>query len=200
MSNPLVYVVDDDRPVRDSLRMLLGSAQLEVECFSDGAAFLEGLDQQRNACVILDIRMPGLSGLDVQHELKLREIELPIIFLTGHGDIQMAVEALKDGAHDFFEKPFRDQALLDSIQSALKSDLQNREAREQTTDIRRRLETLTPREREVLQRIVDGQANKVIAAELELSERTVEIHRAKVMNKMGSRSLAQLVKDVVSLG
>lgn len=198
MNDGVVYVVDDDRPVRDSLRMLIASAKLKVECFASGEEFLAGLDAQKNACAVLDIRMPDMSGLDLQEELNRRGIEMPIIFLTGHGDIQMAVTALKEGAHDFFEKPFRDQALLDSVRAALKDNLIRRSEHARTDDIRDRLKTLTPRENEVMRRIVDGQANKVIAAELELSERTVEIHRAKVMHKMGSGSLAQLVRDVMS--
>lgn len=199
MTEPVVYVVDDDAPVRESLTLLIRSMRWSVQCFDSADAFLADFIAGSPGCLVLDIRMPGMSGLDLQRELERRDIDIPIIFLTGHGDIPMAVEALKHGAIDFIEKPFRDQALLDSINTALQSDREHRAERAAASDAEQRLATLTPREHEVLNAIVDGHANKVVAADLGVSERTVEIHRAKVMAKMGVRSLAQLVRMVVRL-
>ena len=145
-------------------------------------------------CLVLDIRMPGMSGLELQQQLNRSGSMLPVIFITGHGDVQMAVQAMKEGAFDFIQKPFRDQDLIDRVNHALRHDLENRDSVARRADIQRRLESLTPREQQVLKLVVDGAANKVIAIDLGLSERTVEIHRAKVMEKMDARSVAHLVK------
>jgi two-component system, LuxR family, response regulator FixJ len=199
-AEPTVFVVDDDHAVRQALSLLMRSVALPVETYASAQAFLDHCDGKRAGCVVLDIRMPGLSGLELQDEMLRRGIALPLIFITGHGDVAMAVRAMKGGAVDFIEKPFSDQQLLDRINQALERDRSERAARGARADTRARLALLTPREREVMQRIVAGQANKVIAIELSLSERTVEIHRAKVMSKSGARSLAELVSMVTRLG
>jgi len=191
-----VYIVDDDAAVRQSLSLLMRSMKLEVATFASAQDFLAACVDDLCGCLVLDIRMPGMSGLDLQTELGRRRVALPIIFITGHGDVGMAVRAMKAGAVDFIEKPFSDQQLLDRIQQALAQCRAGRSARAARATIEARLTTLSPREREVMQRIVIGQANKVIALELGLSERTVEIHRAKVMSKMAVRSVAELVSAV----
>ncbi|MEM7586983.1 MAG: response regulator [Acidobacteriota bacterium] len=199
MSEPrqTVFVVDDDEAVRESLAMLLRSVGIEFETYPDAAQFLASYDPQRSGCLVLDIRMPAISGLDLQSRLQAMEALLPIIFITGHGDIPMAVRAIQNGAVDFIQKPFHDQALLDRIQQALRLDADRRREIAQRAAIDRRLTRLSPREREVLDLVVSGQPNKVIASKLGLSQRTVEIHRAKVMQKMEASSLAQLVEMVV---
>ena len=189
-----VFVVDDDDAVRTSLRLLLKSVGLPVETFGSAQEFLELFDADRAGCLVLDIRMPDMSGLEVQQQLNRMGSMLPVIFITGHGDVPMAVQAMKEGAFEFIQKPFRDQDLLDRINHALKQDAENRNTVARRADIQHRLESLTPRERQVMDMVVDGAANKVIAIDLALSERTVEIHRAKVMEKMGARSVAHLVK------
>lgn len=188
-----VHVVDDDAAVRDSLALLVRSVGLESRTYASAAEFLAAFDATMDGCLVVDIRMPGMSGLDLQQVLKERGCRLPLLFITGHGDVAMAVRAMRAGALDFIEKPFRDQELLDRINQALALSAQQRSAFAQVEDIRARLSTLTTREREIMERIVAGQANKVIAMELGLSERTVEIHRAKVMTKMQVHSLAELV-------
>ena len=192
-----VFVVDDDEAVRDSLEMLLRSVDIEVETYPDAAEFLDAHDPKRAGCLVLDIRMPGISGLDLQQKLCEKGALLPIIFITGHGDVPMAVRAIQDGAFDFIQKPFHDQALLDRIQQALRLDAERRQRVERRAEIDRRLARLSPREGQVLELVVAGKANKVIAGELGLSQRTVEIHRAKVMEKMEAGSLAHLVRMVV---
>jgi two-component system response regulator FixJ len=194
--SPVVYVVDDDDAIRDSLRFLLKSVGLQSETFSSAAEFLESFEPPRHGCLIADIRMPGMSGLELQHELNSRHIELPLIFITGHGDVPMAVNAMKSGAADFIQKPFRDQELLDRIHKALQSDLERSASRQEELEIRKRLATLTARETEVMEKVVQGCANKVIALDLGVSQRTVELHRARVMHKMGVRALADLVRLV----
>lgn len=191
-----VFIVDDDVAVRQSLSLLIRSMSLAVEAFESAQDFLERGDCTRPGCLVLDIRMPGMSGLELQDELVRRGFLLPVIFITGHGDVAMAVRAMKHGAVDFIEKPFSDQLLLERINQALDLDRQRREQQAERAELARHMETLSPREREVMGRIVSGQANKVIAIELGLSERTVEIHRAKVMSKTGARSLAELVSMV----
>jgi FixJ family two-component response regulator len=191
---PIVYVVDDDEPVRDAVSMLLDTVDILHETFPDAQTFLDGLDSNRLGCLVLDIRMPGMSGLELQEELNRRDIKLPIIFITGHGDIPMAVEAMRRGAVDFIRKPFRDQELLDRINEALAMDEAQRQRDAGVDEARALVAELTPRETEVFERVTDGQANKVIAIELGISERTVEIHRSQVMHKTGSRSLADLVR------
>ena len=194
-----VFVVDDDAAVRESLSLLITSMMLPVQTYASAQEFLEQYAAGAGGCLILDIRMPGMSGLELQDELKTRGITLPVIFITGHGDIAMAVRAMKSGAIDFLEKPFNDQQLLERINQAMALDRVNRETRDELAGIAERVALLTPRETEVLERVVDGQANKVIAIDLGLSERTVEIHRAKVMAKTGAGSLAELVAMVTRL-
>ncbi len=191
---PIVYVVDDDEPVRDAVSMLLDTVDIMHETFPDAPTFLNTFDANRQGCLVLDIRMPGMSGLELQEELNQRAVKLPIIFITGHGDIPMAVEAMRRGAVDFIRKPFRDQELLDRINEALAMDEAQRQRDAGTDEARALVAELTPRETEVFERVTDGQANKVIAIELGISERTVEIHRSQVMHKTGSRSLADLVR------
>jgi FixJ family two-component response regulator len=194
-----VFVVDDDAAVRDSLRMLLKSVGLPCEAFASGQDFLEGNRDDRPGCVVLDIRMPVMSGLELQARLNERHSIMPIIFITGHGDVPMAVEAMQAGAVDFIQKPFRDQDLLDRINQALDKDAGSRRLLAERNVIRKHLDSLTPREREVLDLVVAGKANKVIAGDLNLSQRTVEIHRARVMEKMGAHSLAHLVRMVIAV-
>ena len=193
---PLVYVVDDDEAVRDSLTLLLKAVSLTGQAFSSAAEFLSSYDPEQHGCLVADIRMPGMSGLDLQNELIRRGAHIPLIFITGHGDVPMAVDAMKSGALDFIEKPFRDQDLLDRVHQALAWDNERRIENLKTLAIRERLATLTPRETEVMECVVQGQANKVIAMDLGVSQRTVEIHRARVMEKMAVRSVAMLVRAV----
>ena len=193
---PVVYVVDDDEAVRDSLQMLLESVDLRCETFGSASDFLEGHNPEQHSCLVADIRMPGMSGLDLQDALNERASTIPILFITGHGDVPMAVDAMKSGALDFIQKPFRDQDLLDRIHQALERDQAHREDNRAIADIRDRVARLTAREKEVMERVVKGQANKVIALDLGVSQRTVEIHRARVMQKMRARSLAELVRMV----
>ncbi len=195
---PLIYVVDDDEAVRDSLTLLLKAVGLKGQAFSSAAEFLHNYDPEQHGCLVTDIRMPGMSGLDMQDELNKRGAPIPLIFITGHGDVPMAVDAMKSGALDFIEKPFRDQELLDRVHQALTWDKERRTKNLEILAIRERLATLTPRETEVMERVAQGQANKVIAMDLEVSQRTVEIHRARVMEKMGVRSVAKLVHAVAA--
>jgi RNA polymerase sigma factor (sigma-70 family) len=182
------------------LRLLLKSVGLPAVMYATAQEFLATYEPQHPGCIVLDVRMPGLSGLELQEQLNVRGAIIPVIFITGHGDIPMAVEAMQHGAFDFLQKPFRDQDLLDRIQKAMAHDRQNRADLRERDRIRERLESLTPREREVLQLVTHGKANKVMAAELGVSQRTVEIHRARVMEKMGATSLAQLVRMAMDLG
>jgi two-component system response regulator FixJ len=200
LARPTIFVVDDDAAVRDALKLLLRSVGHAVETFGSAQEFLDAYGEDRAGCLVLDIRMPGMSGLELQQKLNEKHSILPIIFITGHGDVPMAVEAMQAGAVDFIQKPFRDQDLIDRINQALEKDGSNRAALGERNDIRRRLETLTPREREVLDLVVHGKANKVIAGDLKLSQRTVEIHRARVMEKMQASSLAHLVRMVLEVG
>ena len=193
-----VYIVDDDEAVRDSLSLLLKSVGIPNKTFENATAFLAAGADPHAGCLVLDIRMPGLSGLELQQKLKESGNTLPIIFITGHGDIPMAVEAMKQGAVEFIQKPFREQDLLDCINRALQENSAQQTGQVEIQQIRERLATLTPREREVMQMVVDGKANKVIAFDLGLSQRTVEIHRAHVMEKMGVRALADLVTMVIA--
>jgi two-component system response regulator FixJ len=199
-ARPTIFIVDDDAAVRDALKLLLRSVGQAVETFGSAQEFLDAYSEDRPGCLVLDIRMPGMSGLELQQKLNEKHSILPIIFITGHGDVPMAVEAMQAGAVDFIQKPFRDQDLIDRINQALEKDGSNRAALGERNDIRRRLDTLTPREREVLDLVVHGKANKVIAGDLKLSQRTVEIHRARVMEKMQASSLAHLVRMVLEVG
>jgi len=197
---PIVFVVDDDDAVRNSLRLLLKSASLSTTAFASAQEFLAGWTADQPGCLVLDVRMPGMSGLELQEELNRRGAIIPVIFISGHADVPMAVEAIQHGAFDFLQKPFSDQDLIDRIQRALAADADNRRALQQLDELRTRYASLTPREQEVLVLVTDGRANKVMAGDLGVSQRTIEIHRARVMEKMGARSVAQLVRMTLDLG
>ena len=195
MSDATVFIVDDDQAVARSLRWLIETVRLKVETFASAQAFLDGYDASKPGCLVLDVRMPGMSGLELQERLAARRAyHVPIIFITGHGDVQMAVRAVQAGAYDFVEKPFNDQDLLDRIQRAIGFDAEQRGKEVQRAQLRSLFASLTPREREVLDLVVEGMSNKAIANTLGLSAKTVEVHRAKVMEKMQARSLSDLVK------
>lgn len=199
MPQPTVFVVDDDDAVRDSLKLLLKSIGLPVVAYPSAPEFLAAYRTEQAGCLILDIRMPGMSGLELQQQLNVRGAVIPVVFISGHGDIPMAVEAMQHGAFDFLQKPFRDQDLIDRVQKAMERDAASRDQLRQLGRIRQRLDGLTAREREVLGLMVLGKQNKVMAGELGVSQRTVEIHRARVMEKMEARSLAQLVRMMLEL-
>jgi len=199
MSKPIVYVVDDDDAVRGSLKLLLKSIGLAVIAYPSAPDFLAAYQPEQAGCLILDIRMPGMSGLELQQQLNLRGAVIPVVFISGHGDIPMAVEAMQHGAFDFLQKPFRDQDLIDRVQKAMERDAASRDQLRQLELIRARFDTLTAREREVLELMSRGKQNKVMAGDLGVSQRTVEIHRARVMEKMEARSLAQLVRMMIEL-
>lgn len=192
-----VFVVDDDQAVRDSLALLVQSVGLDVETFPSAQDFLDTYRPERPGCLITDIRMPGMSGLDLQERLTADHRHIPVIVLTGFGDVPAAVRALKGGAIDFVEKPFNPQALLDLVQQAIARDAELREQAGREADLAERLALLTPREHEVMALVVAGKANKVIAIDLAISERTVELHRARIMKKMRVRSLAELMRTVL---
>jgi RNA polymerase sigma factor (sigma-70 family) len=194
-----VFVVDDDQGVRDALQLLLESVGLQVEAFASAQEYLDGFDPRRVGCLVLDIRMPGMSGLELQARLNAEVIHPAIVIITGHGDVPMAVRAVQAGAVDFLEKPFNDQALLDSVHRALEQDAKQRGRASRLADIRERLERLTPREREVMELVIAGQRNKVIAADLNVSQSTVEAHRAKVMEKMEAKTLSDLMRMMLSV-
>ncbi len=194
-----VCVVDDDAAVRDSLEWLIESVNLPVKTFSNGMEFLDSNAPFEPGCVILDIRMPGLSGIDVFEDLQERAATIPVIFLTGHGDVHLAVRAMKAGAFDFIEKPFNDQLLLDLVQKAIQRDEETAALHGELGEIKIRVENLTKRERQVLDGVVAGGSNRSIAEELNLSEKTIEFHRSKMMEKMAADSLAQLIQMVTTL-
>jgi FixJ family two-component response regulator len=190
----IVFVVDDDPGVTNSIRLLLRSVGLESRTYTSAVEFLEDYDPETPGCLLLDVRMPGMSGLELQRHLVEMDAPLPIIFVTAHGDVPMAVDALKSGAMDFIQKPFRDQELLDKVHAALAESYQLREEWMERDGIQRRIETLSPREREVLARLVTGDSNREIAQSLGISPRTVEIHRGRVMRKMESATVSALVR------
>jgi FixJ family two-component response regulator len=189
-----VFVVDDDESVRDSLRSLIRSAGLSVETFGSAQQFLDSARSDEPSCLVLDVRLPGLNGLDLQRRLAATNIETPIIFITGHGDIPMSVRAMKAGAVEFLTKPFRDEDLLDAIHQALELDRVTRRQQAQLADVHDRYESLTPREREIMGLVVSGKLNKQVAAQLGLSEITVKVHRGQIMHKMQADSFADLVR------
>ena len=199
VSTSTVYVVDDDDGMRRALSLLLNTVGYKTSAFASPKEFLDKFRPEFPGCLVLDIRMPGMSGLELQQHLNRMGSMLPVIFITGHGDVPMAVQAMKEGAFEFVQKPFRDQDLLDRINHALELDKENRSTLALRADVLQRCESLTPREKQVMDMVVDGAANKVIAIDLGLSERTVEIHRAKVMEKMGARSVAHLVRLQMSM-
>jgi two-component system response regulator DctR len=192
ISGRVVYVVDDDDAVRDAVRMLFRTAELQVETFSSADTFLEQADLERRCCVLLDIRMPGMTGTEVHDELLQRGVRAPVIFITGHGDIPMAVQAMRKGAYDFIEKPFDDEQLLNQVLAAL-GDIP-----EETDQVA--LGTLSARQRDVLERVLEGKPNRQIAEELAISVKTVEFHRARIMHKLGVRSAAELFRRCLRSG
>lgn len=195
-----VYIVDDDKAVRDSLTDLLDSVGLSTKSYVAARDFLAAYTTKHYGCLVLDIRMPGMSGLELQEELNRRDAVLPIIFITAHGDIPMAVQAMRQGAINFIQKPFRDQELLDSINKALKTYDKKYKSQREDKSVKEHVHKLTPREHEVMKMIVAGKANKVIAIDLGLSQRTIEVHRANVMEKLEARSLAELVRIITHAG
>jgi FixJ family two-component response regulator len=199
-SQSTVYVIDDDASVRRGLSNLVRSVGLRVEVFASASEFLAAERSNAPACLILDVRMPGLSGLDFQAELTKAQNRIPIIFITGHGDIPMTVKAMKAGAIEFLTKPFRDQDLLDAIRVALERARETHESDQSAVQLRKRFEALTPREQEVMAWVTGGLLNKQVAAEMGVSEVTVKVHRGKATKKMGARSLAELVKMADVLG
>jgi FixJ family two-component response regulator len=192
--DPVVFVIDDDRMIREGLQSLIRSVGLRVETFASAQEFLGAKRPDAPTCLVLDVRMPGISGLDLQLKLRDGGIPIPIIFITGHGDIPMSVRAMKEGAHEFLTKPIRGQDLLDAVQKAIASDRKLRKERQEVDEIRKRFESLTPREKEVLDLVVAGLLNKQIADQLAMSELTVKTHRAHVMEKTQADSLAHLVR------
>lgn len=199
----VVYVVDDDGAVRDAVAMLLATAGLVCETYDDALAFLCALDacaeRSQGGCIVLDVRMPGMSGLELQRELGSRGVGIPIIFVTGYGDVPMAVEAMKRGAADFIAKPFAGEELIERVRAAVDASAGRRAAIQELAVIRDCAATLSPREREVFERVAAGEANKAVAIDLGVSERTVEIHRSRVMKKMRARNLASLVRMRLAL-
>jgi len=195
-----VFVVDDDPAVRESLQWLIESVGLNVETYATAQGFLDAFDRDRPGCLVLDVRMPGISGLDLQDRLASQQVRIPVIIITGHADVPMAVRAMKAGVVDFIEKPFSDELLLDRIRAALELDARIRVDQTRRVEVESCFAQLTPREREVMGLVVAGKSNKQIAAELGLSQKTVEVHRAHVMQKMQAESLAELVQMAVTLG
>jgi FixJ family two-component response regulator len=198
--SPTVFIVDDEEALRTSLRNLLESIGISVMTFASAREFLGGDSMLQPGCLLLDIRMPGMSGIELQQQLNMQGAIIPVIFVTGHGDVPMAVQAMKHGALDFLQKPFRTQDLVDRVQRALAKDAENHAALAQHAQIRARLASLTSREREVLNLMTRGKSNKIMAADLGISQRTVEIHRAHVMEKLAASSVAQAVRMVMDVG
>jgi RNA polymerase sigma factor (sigma-70 family) len=198
--HPTVIIVDDDRSFRDSLQFLLGSLGLEVRSFPSAREFLAGTDPETPGCLLLDVRMPEMSGLDLQNELADAEISLPIIFITGHGTVPMSVRAMKAGAVDFLQKPFDEQDLLNAVHQAIEQDRQERLKRDELREILKRINSLTPREYEVFTLLVAGMPNKQVAYRLGITERTIKAHRSRIMEKMEAESLADLARHAEKLG
>ncbi len=196
---PVVFVVDDDPSVRSSLKFLISTVGLHVETFDSAEAALQRLAPDAPGCLVLDVRLRGLSGLDLQHELAARNCQVPIVFITGHGDIPMSVRAMKAGAVEFLTKPFRDQDLLDAVRVALEQDRTRREQEKEITELQQRFESLTLREREVISMVGAGKLNKQIADQLGTAENTVKVHRSRAMDKMHAQSVADLVRMIEKL-
>jgi two-component system response regulator FixJ len=197
---PTVYVVDDDEAVRDSLALLFEAEGLAARAFASAGEFLEQFDSAQPGCIVADVRMPGMSGVELLERLRAEQATVPIILITGHGDVPMAVAALKAGAADFFEKPFDDALLVASVRTALDTTHEQRRRTVEESELRARAATLTTREREVMDLIVAGHSNKMVAARLAISPRTVEVYRARLMEKMQARSLAEIVRMAIRLG
>ncbi|MHC4844359.1 MAG: response regulator transcription factor [Planctomycetota bacterium] len=191
---PTVFIVDDEKAMRDSLKTLMETVGLNAQTYSSADAFLEAYNPQVHGCLVADVRLPGMSGLELQEKLVQENIKLPVIVITGHGDVPMAVQAMKMGALNFIEKPFRDQVLLDNIQKAIDLDTQLRYEQKKNAESKKKLELLTPREREILDFLITGKPNKVIAFELGISQKTVDFHRANILKKMGADSVVKLVR------
>ena len=196
---PVVFVVDDDPSIRSSLKFLMSSVGLQVEGFDSADALLKRNLPDAPSCLVLDVRLRGLSGLDFQRQLAARNCHIPIIFITGHGDIPMSVRAMKAGAVEFLTKPFRDQDLLDAVRIALEKDRERRERKKEVSDLEERYNSLTPREQEVISMVVSGMLNKQIADQLATAENTVKVHRSRAMEKMQAQSVAELVKMIGKL-
>lgn len=195
-----VFIVDDNQSVRALLTDLMDSVGIKVQSYATASGFLSDYSAERLGCLVLDIRMPGMSGLELQQELNRREAILPIILMSGHGDIPMAVQAIREGALDFIQKPFRNQELLDLVNQALKICDKQQNKQQQTLSVKQQIHNLTSREHQVMQMIVDGKTNKLIAIDLKLSQRTIEVHRSNVMHKLEAQSLADLVRIVTQSG
>ena len=199
LTKSTVFVVDDDQAMRNSLKWLIESVGVRVESFASADEFLAGYQPGRSGCLVLDVRMPGMSGLDLQEYLVEHNIQIPAVIITGHGDVPMAVRAMKSGAIDFIEKPFNDEVLLDAIRRAIAYEEQQRSHYSENLRIKERLAHLTPREHEVMEMVTDGRSNKEIANSLGVSAKTIEAHRARVMEKMQAGSLAELVRMVLAV-
>jgi len=197
---PIVFVVDDDASMRQALTRLFHSVRLRVEAFESATEFFQSRRPNVSSCLVLDVRLPGLSGLDFQAELTKADVRIPIVFITGHGDIPMTVQAMKAGAVDFLTKPFRDQDMLDAVAIAIQQDQRRREHEMMVSEVRAHFESLTPREREIMALVAAGLMSKQIAAQINLSEITVKVHRSHIMRKMGARSVADLVRMAETLG
>jgi FixJ family two-component response regulator len=196
---PTVFIIDDDQEVREAIGLLMASVGLATESYAGAREYLDAFDPGRPGCLVLDVRMKGMSGLDLQQRLGAEPLHPPIVVVTGHGDVPMAVRAVKAGAVDFLEKPFNDQVLLDAVHRAFEQDAEHRGQAMRLADIQERMDRLTPREREILEQVVAGKRNKVIAADLGITQSTVEAHRAKVMEKMEARSLSDLMRMLLLL-
>jgi FixJ family two-component response regulator len=194
LHDPIVYVVDDDEAIRDALRLLMKSAGLRVQCCASAEEFLATYRPDVPACLVLDVRMPGMSGLELQHVLNERHIGIPVVIMTGHGDVPMAVRAMKEGAVDFVEKPFKNDVLLERVKDGLKRDVEARAKSRHVAEAASRIASLTQREREVMDLLIQGKRNKTIASELGISNRTVEAHRAKIMEKMQAHSISDIMR------
>jgi len=199
-NNSLVHVIDDDYAARESLAFLLRASKIDVRTYESATAFMGAMTDDLDGCIVTDVRMPGLSGVDLLRQLKARGSRMPVIVITGHGDIQLAVEAMKIGAADFLEKPFHDEVLIASVKSALGRVEQNTQREGELAELTKKISTLSTREQEVLQGLVAGKPNKIIAFDLEISPRTVEIYRAHVMTKMNASSLSELVRMALLAG
>lgn len=193
-----VWLVDDEADIRDAVSFLLGTAGFEVRTFASPAELLEQITPEHRGCLILDVRLPGMDGLELQARLREDGVTMPILFISGHGDIPMAVRAVNAGALDFLEKPFDDEALLERVEQALEQDREQAAHAQAVAQIERRLDNLTPREREVMEHMLQGKLNKIIAADLGMSVRTVEVHRARVLEKLGVRNSSEMVRQVLS--